>query len=248
MAECAFDLILKEWLTREWDELGNTSEFETSKRHDRVMKRIFKRYERNTRKLRPHPDVKVGSATKKVFIAVLALFLALLAGCAATYFISGFRNTVYSEGISLFLYNGIDNSPTTLENTFYLSELSEDFTVVHKSDWDNHKSFLYRNTQTGKLVMFRYSVKSRYEELPTWFDTESGKLSEIKINENSGVYYENDRTPHIGINNLFGMFRDYNDHSNINSCVWDNGDYICEVYSDLSKKEIMNLAKSTKVL
>lgn len=248
MAECAFDLILEEWADREWEELANSPEFETSKKHERAMKRIFKRYERNTRKFRLRSAVKVGSVTKKVLIAVLALFLALIAGCAATYFISGFRNTVYPEGISLFLYNGTDNSPTTLENFYYLSGLSEDYTVVHKGDGDTYKSFFYRNTQTGKLVMFRYGVKSRYEELPTWFDTESGKLSEIKINGSCGVYYENDRTPSAGINNLFGMFRDYDDRSNINSCVWDNGDYIFEVYSDLPKKDIMNLAKSAKVL
>ena len=247
MAECAFDLALEEWADREWEELADAPEFEISKKRERAMKRIFRLYERNTRKFRPRPDVKVGSVTKKVLIAVLAVFLALIAGCAATYFISGFRNMVYPEGISLFLYNGTDNCPSTLENTYYLSKLSEDYSVVHKSDGDVYRSFLYQNTQTGKLVMFRYGVKSRYEVLPTWFDTESGKLSEIKINGSYGVYYENDRTPHIGINNLFGAFRDHDDTSNINSCVWDNGDYIFEIYSDLPKKDIMNLAKSTKV-
>ena len=248
MAECAFDLALEEWADREWEELANIHEFEPSKKRERAMKRIFRLYERNTRKFRPRPAVKVGSVTKKVLIAVLALFLALIAGCAATYFISGFRNTVYPEGISLFLYNGNDDCPTTLKNTYFLSKLSGDYTAVHKSDTDTYKSFLYQNTQTGKLVMFRYGVKSRYEVLPTWFDTESGKLSEIKINGSYGVYYENDRTPHIGINNLFGAFRDHDDTSNINSCVWDNGDYIFEIYSDLPKKDIVDLAKSTKVL
>lgn len=248
MAECAFDMILEEWDDREWEELADVPEFKTSKKHDRAMRRVFRLYERNTRKLRPRPDVKVGNAAKRVLIVVLAVFLALIAGCSATYFISGFRSTVYADCVEISFYSGLDDCPKTLENTFYLSGLSENYTVVHKSDTDTYRSFLYRNTQTGKLVMFRYGVKSRYENLPTWFDTDNGSLSEIMINGNSGLYYEGEKTPHRRINNLFGAFRDYHDHSTIYSFMWDNGDYIFEVYSDLPKKDIMNLAKSAKVL
>ena len=249
MAECAFDLALEEWADREWEELANAPEFDISKKRERAMKRIFRLYERNTRKFRPRPAVKVGSATKKILIAVLAVFLALIAGCSAAYFIShGFESTVYANYVEISLYNGIDDCPSILENSYYLSGLSEDYTVVHKSDTDAYKSFLYRNTQTGKLVMFGYGVKSRYEVIPEWFDTENGKLSEFKINGNYGLYYEGEKTSIVTVNNLFGAFRDYNDHSNINSCLWDNGNYIFEIYSDLPKKDIVNLAKSAKVL
>lgn len=248
MAECAFDLALAEWADREWEELANTPEFETSKKHERAMERIFKRYDRNTRKLRSRLDTKVGSVTKKVLIAVLAIFLALIAGCSAAYFIShSFRNTVYPDCVEIFLYNGTDNYTTTFENTYYLSDLPEDYTIIRYNNTYSSKSLLYQNTKTGKLVMFKYGVKSDYC-YPIYFDTESGKLSEIEINGSIGLCYENDKMPQSGINNLFGSLREKNDNSKINACIWDNGDYIFEVYSDLTKKDTLDLAKSSKVL
>ena len=244
MAECAFDMILEEWLAKEWDEFSDVPEFETSKKHDRAMKRIFKRYERNTRKMRPRSDVKVGSVTKKILIAVLALFLALIAGCAATYFIShGFRSSVYPDAVEIFLYNGTDNCPNTLENTYYLSGLPEDYEIIRTNNTTSDKSVLYRNTQTGQLITFEYSVKSNYF-YPIYFDTENGRLSEIEINGGYGLYHEYRGQSET---DTVALYNDYY-HSKDNICIWDNGDYIFEIRGNLPKKDMINLAKSAKVL
>lgn len=247
MAECEFDLILEEWADREWEELANAPEFETSKRHDRAMRRIFKRYERNTRKLRPHPEVKVGAVTKKVLIVVLAVFLALIAGCAATYFISGFRGTVYADCVEIFFYNGIDNCPNDIESAYYLSELSEDYEIMQYNNTPDCKSTLYRNTKTDQRIRFKYCVKSRYN-IPMYFDTENGKLSEIEINGCYGLYHENFKPSESEAFRLLELYPINSDNCIINSFIWDNGDYIFEIYSDLPKKDVMNLAKSAKVL
>lgn len=247
MAECEFDLILEEWADREWEELADATEFETSKRHDRAMKRIFKRYERNTRKLRPRPAVKVGSVTKKVLIVVLAVFLALIAGCSAAYFMSGFRNTVYADCVEIFLYNGTDNCPNTLEKTYFLSGLSEDYEIVQYNNTTCCKSALYRNTKTDRRIRFKYCVKSYYN-IPMYFDTENGELSEIEINGSYGLYHENRKPSESEAFRLLELYPINSDNSKINSVIWDNGDYIFEIYSDLSKKDTLDLAKSAKVL
>lgn len=248
MTECAFDLALEEWADREWNGLADTPEFEISAGHERAMKRIFRRYDRNTRKLRPHSDVKVGIATKKVLIAVLAVFLALIAGCAATYFIShSFNSTVYADCVEVYFYNGIDNCPVDLENTYYLSGLSEDYEIIQKNCNTREKSAFYRNTRTGELIMFKYSVKSKFF-YPIYLDTENGRLSEIEINGSYGLYLENGESLEAGINNLFRLYSEDSGCGNINSLIWGNGDYVFEIYSDLPKKDIIDLAKSTKVL
>lgn len=247
MSECAFDLILAEWAESEWEEYADAQEIKTSKKHDRAMQRIFKRYEKNTRKLRP--NFKVSSVTKRTLIVVLAVFLALIAGCSAAYFVShGFSSAVYPDCVEIFLYNGKDNCPNTLENKFYLSGLPEDYKIIQTTDTSSNKSTLYQNEQTGQLVMFEYGVKSTYYCSPMFFDTENGRLSEIKINDNYGLYQENGKPPKKYITGIFRFFHEDSDYSNINSCIWDNGDYIFEIYSDLPKKDIVNLAKSAKIL
>ena len=65
----------------------------------------------------------------------------------------------------------------------------------------------------------------------THYDTENQKFEEIKVNEHYGLC-------------LAYSSQDYN-YTNI---VWDNGDYILELYGETSKNELCDLAKTAKVI
>ena len=88
MTDSVLKSLLEESFEREWAAYANAPEFKTSKKHNRAMNRNFKRYEKNTRKLYSQSTVKFRNIPRRTMIAVLVIILAVLAGCAATYFIS----------------------------------------------------------------------------------------------------------------------------------------------------------------
>lgn len=229
MAECAFDLILREWFESEWEVLADASEFKTSKKHDRAMQRIFKRYERHTQKLRSHSDFRTINVQKRFVIAILVIILAALAGCTAAYFISqSFRGVVRSDNTELRPIS-YENCPTVIEDKYYLSELPEEFEILDSHSTPFFESVSYENTQTGQTITFSQWAKPEFD--PAHYNTEKGELIEVEINGHSGVFLD--------------LSDDYESSSQV---LWDNGDYILELAGNFNKNNLLNLAKSAKVL
>lgn len=227
MIECTFDQILKDWAKSEWEEFADAPEFKTSKKHDRAMKRIFKRYERNVKKLRPRSGIGMRSVRRRIAIVVLAIIFAVLSGCTAAYFISqSFQGKVYNDNTELRPIN-IDNCPTVIEEKYYLSEVPEGFEIF-KTDSDPFSEYIcYKNEQTEQSFTFEQWVKSEYS---VHYNTEKGDLVEVEINGYSGV--------------LLDLSNDERPSANL---VWDNGDYILELFGSLTKNDILELAKSAKI-
>ena len=214
----------------EFSQYDNAPEHVFSRKHNRAMKRMFKAYEKQTAFL--HNDImRKGSAVshyrrnrKTVLIMLMVIFLAVLAGCSAiVYFHGGFRTDVCTDNTQLFPMT-LTDCPQKIEEVYYLSELPGEFELLEKSVSDISVYTAYINSATGKTVTFHQSIKTAFEPR---FNTEHSVLEEISIDENKGIGLEG-RTDYI--------------------VAWDNGDYILEVWADLPKSEIINLAKSAKVL
>lgn len=131
MSESVFESILEEYAEREWARYADVPEHVFSQKHNRSMKRVFRLYEKNTRKFRTYPVSrsmpKIKFTRKNIMLIMLIVFLAVLAGCAATYFISqSFRGEVYSDNTELFPIN-LENCPTTIEEKYYLLNIPEGF-------------------------------------------------------------------------------------------------------------------------
>lgn len=158
MIECSFDQIINDWAKSEWEELADTLEFITSKKHDRAMKRIFKRYERDVKKLRRPSYVGVRSVRRRIAIVVLAIIFDVLSGCTAAYFISqSFQGKVHKDNTELRPIN-IDNCPMVIEEKYYLSELPEGFEIF-KNDSDPFCEYVcYINEQTEQSFTFEQWV------------------------------------------------------------------------------------------
>lgn len=231
MFENLLDEVLTEYYLKEFPIYSTVPEHNFSLKHRIAMKKIFKRYERNTKELRSKPAQgasKLRFTPKSLSVLAIIIILAALAGCTAAYFISqSFRGNVHSDNTELFPINP-DNCPTIIEEKYYLSELPEGFEISYTSSTPFHEYVKYRNEQTGQRISFDQWVKS---EFSTHYNTEKGELIEVEINGYSGIFLDIS-----------------DDKRNSTGVIWDNGDYIFELVGDLDKNSLLNLAKSAEVL
>lgn len=230
MNEITLDEILVAAHDAEFSQYDNVPEHVFSGKHNRAMKRIFKAYEKQTAFLRNDIMHKRSVVShfmwnrKTVFIMLMLIFLAVLVGCSAIiYFLGGFKTDVYADNTQLFPIS-LTDCPQKIEEVYYLSELPSDFELLEESISDISVYTAYINNATGKTITFHQSIKTAFEP---HYNTEYSDLEEISIDENKGIGLEGKM--------------DY-------IVAWDNGDYILEIWADLSKSEIINLAKSAKVL
>ncbi len=230
MNEITLDEILVSAHDVEFSQYYNVPEHVFSRKHDRAMKRIFKAYEKKTAFL-PNDVMHKESAVshfrwnrKTVFIILMLIFLAVLVGCSAiVYYLGGFRTDVYTDNTQLFPIDFTD-CPQKIEEVYYLSGLSEEFELLEESISDTSVYTSYINSAAGITITFHQSIKEAFEP---HYNTEYSDLEEISIGENKGIGLEG-KIDYIA--------------------AWDNEDYILEIWADLPKSEIINLAKSAKVL
>ena len=90
-------------------------------------------------------------------------------------------------------------------------------------------SRIFENTSTGQTILFNQWAKPAFDS--RHYNTENQKLSEIEINGHYGLFLDTS-TDEV---NSFGV-------------IWDNGDYILEISGNISKPDLLDLAKSTKVV
>ena len=228
MSESIFASIIEEWAERDWESYADAPTFITSKKHDRAMRRIFKRYERNTRHLRPQAEIRVRTVRRRIAVILLVIILAVITGFTAAYFISqSFRGEIHKEYTELFPIDR-ENCPEVIEEKYYLSELPEGFEEESSDSSPFYEYIRYKNTQTGQTIAFEQWAKPSFDS--TNLNTEKGELVEVEINGHNGYSLELDYDEQITTN-----------------IIWDNGDYIIKISGNLSKNELILLANSTKV-
>ncbi len=233
MSESVLKSILEESARLEWAKYENAPEHVFSKKHERKIKYAFKLFERNDCKLKPYTGSKPHyhfRFTKRNIIVLLAvIFLAALAGCGVTYFTSkNFYGKVNADNTELFVIN-TENCPATIEDKYYLPCLPDGYEVSGTDSTPFYEWISYEKPATEQTLTFCQFAKVSFDS--THYDTENQKFEEIKVNEHYGLC-------------LAYSSQDYN-YTNI---VWDNGDYILELYGETSKNELCDLAKTAKVI
>ena len=229
MSESIFASIIDEMAERDLARYSDIPTFNTSKKHDRAMQRIFKRYDRNTRGLRLQTAIRVRTMRKRIIVALVVIIVAIFTGFTAAYFISrSFQGEVHKNNTELFPID-MKNCPTVIEDKYYLSELPRGFEEAEFDSSPFYEYIIYKNTQIGQTITFKQWTKSNFD--PMHYNTETDNLEEVEINDHYGVCLDLS-----------------NDEHNLTSLIWDNGDYIIEITGDLSKKDLIDLAKSAKIL
>lgn len=230
MSESVLKSILEESAQLEWAKYDSVPEHSFSRKHCRSMRRIFRQYDNK------HHSYGISNSSKRIritrktaLILVLIVFLTTIAGCAVAYFISqSFRGEVHSDNTELYVIN-TDNCPSFIEEKYYLSDLSQDFELLDTDSTPFYENTSYKNKLMGQIIVFRQWVKTEYDS--SHYNTEGQDFEEIEINGH------------------YGICLDFSPKGHISSCViWDNGDYIFELSGDLPKNELIDLAKTAKIL
>lgn len=229
MSESVLKSILEESAQLEWAKYDSVPEHSFSRKHCRSMRRIFRQYDNK------HHSYGISNSSKRIritrktaLILVLIVFLTTIAGCAVAYFISqSFHGEVHSDNTELYVIN-TDNCPSFIEEKYYLSDLSQDFKVLDTDSTSFDEYISYQNSLTGQTITFSQYVKT--EDYSFHLNTEGHYLEEVYIN---GCY---------------GLFIDFSSGGVVCSeGMWDNGDYILEIWGNMTKNELIDLAKSAKV-
>lgn len=213
--------ILQEMCDKEFAEYETSEEHDFSLKHRRKMKKLFREYEK---KSVSDISAKTTTYSRKRIAVIVIIATAFVLSCvtAGAWVTGGFKSINKSDHTEIF---NIDyaNAPQTIEYLYYISALPDEYKLTD-SNVDTHFSadFIYEN-EDGDFFNFTQEVKSGYKN---YLNTEHSKLEEVIVNNKNGYFIA---------------------FENRSLLVWDNGDYVLEIYGDFSKEEMINLAKSAKI-
>ncbi len=224
MNETEFSQILEQVCMEEYTLPEKEPVHHFSLKHRRRMKRILalpRSAPEPTRRLR------LNRRTVCILIAIIFLAAGAAAGAAAAYVISPFIMKEHSDNTELFA-GDISGAPEIIERVYYLDGLPEGYEEIERySDWCEELVIYQFGDDSYNIIMFTQTLKSEFNQ---HFNTEGHYFEEIKINGHDGLYIDFSVKDSIG-----------------GSVVWDSGDYIFVLDGDLTKNELINLAKSAKL-
>lgn len=114
-----------------------------------------------------------------------------------------------------------DTVPTTLEETYAITYNLDDFKIIYE-ELNEYKNIIHYN-KDDVVIYFSQETKKKYNHD---VNTENAEILTIDINGNEAIY-----------------FIDNNDYCHI---IWDNGDYIISLGSNIGKNTLIQIAKSVQ--
>jgi hypothetical protein len=174
------------------------------------------------------PNIKIKLNRRIIRILIVAIFLRLLTISGAAYVISTFIKKEYSDNTQIFAGDFFE-APETIEQVYYLTQLPEGYSETERFSDLYIMTVVYQyGNDVNNTITFTQTVKKEYDQ---HFNTEGYSIETIDIN------------------GCDCLFIDWSDGDFVMcEAVWDNGDYILTLDGNLSKSELINLAKSAKLL
>lgn len=220
MSNEMFKNILQEMCDEEFAEYETSEEHKFSLRHRRKMKKLFREYDK---KYASNISEKKTTRSRRRIAAVAIAATVFIASCVTVGALTiGFRHIQESDHTEIFNID-YENAPQTIEYLYYISDLPDEYKLTDSDvDIDISAGFFYE-TEDGRIFKFNQVVKSIYK---SYINTEKYKMEKVIIDNKNGVFiaFENESL-----------------------LVWDNGDYVLEIYGKFAKNELISLAKSAKV-
>ena len=224
--------ILAEVCDEEIAELNKFPLFKPSLRHRYAMMCIFSSFEKRlsqTNGKQPRASFAHRRpsrlSTRLVILIAVIICAALLTGAILVFISNNFHGTVNEDNTRLFAIN-TKNCPTTIEYEYYLPDLPEGFELVEHDSLSYKVYYLFENELSGQTIMLSQYTKEKYSR---HYNTEDYNFEEIEINNHKGIYI-------------------YFSESFRSIVIWDSKDYILELDGNLPKNEIIDLAKTAKIL
>lgn len=162
---------------------------------------------------------------KRITIISIAIMMAVgvSAGAGASLAV-GFKKTEETVIDFTLMVADPQNSPQSIENLYYLSEIPEGY---YLKEFDNElqssKRYYYVRDDNDDFIDFTQIIR----KVGISFDNEHILSSEeVMVGDKYGVFMTWERTTTL---------------------LWDNGDYILEIFSRLPKEKAIKLAESAKI-
>ena len=213
---------MEEVLDEEFAEYINTlpiyADHQFSERHNRKMNKLIR--------IQRKPYFSLISTAGRRAACIIVAFVVLSASALSVKAIReaffDFITSIFSDHNVVTTESGTDSEyPGTIEEEYYISALPEEFVVTDTIDTENIKYHSYfRNSD---YVIFTQFTKSEYEQN---YDNEYTEYKELIDDDEKYLVIENEYDT---------------------TYIWDNGKYIFTIQSNLDKKDIIDLCKSTKV-
>ena len=221
MSNELFKNILQEMCDEEFAEYETSNEHKFSLKHRRKMKKLFREYDKKYAS--DVSDKKMVQSRRSIAAVIIAATIFIVSCVTVGALTIGFRHIQKSDHTEIFNID-YENAPQTIEYLYYISDLPDEYKLIDSDvDIDISAGYFYE-TEDGRIFKFNQVVKSVYK---SYINTEKYKMEEVVIDNKNGVYitFENESL-----------------------LVWDNGDYVLEIYSDFTKDNMIDLAKSAKIM
>jgi len=230
MYEYSLEEVFEEINRRDFAEFDNPSHHFFSFRHRREIRKILRRYAKSTY-FKSQSEKRRIPLQRRLLIVAVIIFLAVITGAVIVFRVAGFSGTVYTDNTHMFALND-RNAPKVVEELYYLDlPSSYNLTEEYGNIGDGSICRIYINNENGNTITFFQYTKCNYD---VHFDNEHSEFFELKINGYNGFIWQPKNAE--------------DKETRLRAMVWDNGNYIFEVSGKTNKDELVNLAKSTKLL
>lgn len=196
---------------------AQTSEHSFSLEFEKKMEQLVKRRGKPYYKL-------INSFGKRVAcVAATLLIVSSVTILSVDAFRESFANMIVNvyEKFSAVSSEEPTNSPDTIEDIYEITYDLSDYTVDYKEYTKYSRNISYINNDIS--IDFRQCTRKMYNEK---LNTEGTEISTVNIGEYEAMYYL--------------------DNHNYDHLIWDNGDYIMRLSSNIGKDELIDIAKSVK--
>ena len=217
MQNSKFKKALAEALIIEYElSIPQTEEHIFSKKFEKKMKKLIGRRQKPYYKL-------INKAWKRTACMVIAVIMSAVIAMQAEAVRNLFKNFfvhIYDK-FSIVRSINEDNAPETIENIYAITYELHDYEIIYEDYDDYIRNITYKNEDLV-IDYFQY-VKFAYD---VHLNTENADIETFSINEKEVIYYK--------------------DNHGYNHLIWDNGDYIISISSNIGKSSLIEIAESVQ--
>ena len=195
----------------------NETDHDFSAKFSKDMKKLIKR--------RKKPYYKLINTVGKRVACVLAIFI--IASSFTIMSVDALRNVVANffveiyEKFTTIQSDEVNDTPTTIEEIYGITYNLSEFSIDYEDHTDYSRNITY--VKDNISIDFKQYTKKMYDEN---VNTEGAEISTVLINEHEAIYYC--------------------DNHNYDCLIWDNGDYIIVLCSNIGKDALIEIAESVQ--
>jgi hypothetical protein len=166
----------------------------------------------------------INTAFKRVACVIAAI---VISSSIAVMSVEALRNTFYNFFVEIFekfsIITTVDDTstPKKIDELYEITYDLDNYSINYEEQNDSYRSITYVD---GSCVINYYQYTKDYYD--TLVNTEDADIVSIQINGNDGIYFI--------------------DNHKYNHIIWDNGEYIIYLSSNIDKNKLIEIADSVQ--